>query len=204
MARMALHADSRRWWLGLALAAALLILAACGTEKLQGTRYDPVIPAPEFEGEGSNGQPFAIGDLRGKVVLLFFGYTFCPDICPTTLAKMTQVYGELGEQAQDVAVVLASLDPERDTATRLAEYVTAFHPDFLGVRISPERLEEVKKGYGVFSEKRVVDPNASAAGYLIDHTGWIYVIDPKGNLREVFALDATPGQIAADAAALAN
>jgi protein SCO1/2 len=194
----------RRWWAGLALVAALCVLAACGQEKLQGTRYDPVIAAPEFEGEGSNGQPFRISDLRGKVVLLFFGYTYCPDICPTTLAKMAQVYGELGDQAQDVAVVLASLDPERDAPEHLAAYVTAFHPDFLGVRIPVDRLEEVKNAYGVFSEKRVLDANESAAGYLIDHTGWVYVIDPEGNLREVFASDATPAQIAADAATLAN
>lgn len=193
-----------RRWAGLALVAALFVLAACGQDALQGTRYDPVIAAPEFEGEGSNGQPFQVSDLRGKVVLLFFGYTFCPDICPTTLARMVQVYKQLGDQAQDVAVVLASLDPERDTPERLAEYVTAFHPGFIGVHIPAERLEEVKKDYGVFAEKRVVDASESAAGYLIDHTGWVYVIDPKGSLREVFALDATPNQIAADAAALAN
>lgn len=198
------HTDLRRWWAGLVLIAALLTPAACGQEALQGTRYDPVIAAPEFEGEGSSGQPFRVSDLRGKVVLLFFGYTYCPDICPTTLGKMAQVYGELGDQAQDVAVVLASLDPERDTADRLAAYVTAFHPDFLGVRIPADRLEEVKRGYGVFAEKRVLDAGESAAGYLIDHTGWVYVIDPKGNLREVFAPDATPAQIAADAATLAN
>jgi protein SCO1/2 len=117
---------------------------------------------------------------------------------------MTQVHSKLGDQAQDVAVVLVSLDPERDTPDRLAQYVAAFDRDFVGVSVPADRLEEVKKAYGVFSEKRVVDASQSAAGYLIDHTGWVYVIDPKGNLREVFALDATPDQIAADAATLAN
>lgn len=189
----------------LLLAAFVFVLAACGRQHaFQGTLYDPVIPAPALEGIGSDGQPFEIGDLRGKVVLLFFGYTFCPDICPMTLSEMIQVYEKLGDKAQDVVVLFASLDPERDTPERLGDYVQAFHPDFLGVHIPADRLEDVKKAYGVFSEKRVVDPNESAAGYLIDHTGWVYVIDPEGNMREVFSLDATPEQIAGDAAFLAN
>ena len=201
----------RRRWAGSALrlvavlVVALVALAACGRQHaFQGTLYDPVIPAPEFEAVAPDGQPFTISDLRGKVVLLFFGYTACPDICPMTLSEMIQVYHELGDRAQDVAVLFVSLDPERDTPEQIGAYVTAFHPDFQGVHVPAERLDEVKQAYGVFSEKRVMDPNESATGYLIDHTGWLYVIDPQGNLREVFSLDATPEQIAADAAYLAD
>lgn len=117
------------------------------------------------------------------MVLLFFGYTFCSDVCPLTLAEMKAVVAELGEDAKNVAVVFVSTDPERDTPERLAPYMQAFDPSFYGVNVPLEALDAVKKDYGVYAEKRFLENSQSTTDYLIDHTGWTYLIDGVGNLR---------------------
>ncbi|MEZ4714621.1 MAG: SCO family protein [Caldilineaceae bacterium] len=139
-------------------------------------------------GTNWDGTPFDLSALRGKVALIFFGYTACPDICPVTLAEMKQVYNQLGDAREDVAVVFVTVDPERDSVERLAQYIPAFDPAFYGVYIPPEQQESVKKGYGVFAEKR--DPgDSSSVDYLVDHSGWIYGVDTKGNLRTAYGHD---------------
>lgn len=185
-------------WALIALLIAALLSACSRPYEFNGTPFDPIIPAPEIVGAQSDGSTFNIDELKGKVVLLFFGYTFCPDICPLTLAEMKTVLAQVGEQADEVAVVLVTLDPERDASDRLDAYLQSFDPSFIGVQTTPTALDAVKQGYGVFSEKRVLDANQSAADYLIDHTGWTYLIDQQGNLRAIFSMDATPEEIAAD------
>jgi protein SCO1/2 len=168
----------------------VLLLAGCNRpHDFNGTAYDPVIPAPELRGTNADGTPFDLADLRGQVVMLFFGYTSCPDICPLALSDMKQVEAQLGDKAANTAVVFVSLDPERDTPERLRAYMEAFDPTFIGVSVPQEQLEQITKDFGAYSAKVVVDPNASAAGYLIEHTGWTYVIDKQGNLRVLFATD---------------
>lgn len=164
-----------------------LLLAGCGSHTFAGTLYDPIIPAPEIGGTNWDGTPFSLGDLRGRVILIFFGYTSCPDVCPTALAEMKSITSRLEDRSGEVAVVFVSVDPERDTPERIGVYINAFSPDFYGVYLPTQALPAVKQAYGVFAEKRVVE--GSAAGYLIDHTGWTYVVDKQGNLREVFAPD---------------
>jgi protein SCO1/2 len=172
-----------------AAAVALLVAACSRPHTFNGTVYDPVIPAPELKGTNWDGSPFALSDLRGKVVLLFFGYTNCPDICPTSLADMKSVKQRLGDKAEDVAVVFVSVDPERDTPERLAQYIPAFDPTFYGVTMTEAELQQAKKDYGVFAEKRELDPSQSAASYLVDHTAWVYAIDKEGQQRVVFSMD---------------
>jgi protein SCO1/2 len=170
----------------------VLLLAACNSHTFSGTAYNPVIAASEIEGTSGDGTAFRLSDLRDKVVLVFFGYTNCPDICPMTLGDMKQVQTQLGDKAKDVAFVLVSLDPDRDTPERLKAYTSAFSPDFIGVQVANEDLEGaegVKAAFGVFSEKRILS-EASPENYAVDHTGWTYVIDRKGNLREVLSTDA--------------
>lgn len=182
-----------------------LLIAACGgRHTFNGTVYDPVISAAEVRGTNWDGSPFAMSNLEGKVVLLFFGYTFCPDICPLALADMKQVKQLLGDRAADAAFVFVSVDPERDTPEQLAAYIQAFDPSFYGVHVPVENLEQVKKEYGVFAEKRVLDSTQSAAGYLVDHTGWTYLIDKQGDLRAVFDMNATPEAMAVDITYLAG
>src|SRR5690606_3849977 len=105
------------------------LLTSCSQpHEFAGTELDPAPPAANISGINWDGTPFNLEELQGKVVLLFFGYTSCPDVCPTTLAEMQQLYSLLGEDAQNVAVVLITVDPERDTVERLAQYMPAFDP----------------------------------------------------------------------------
>ena len=129
--------------------------------------------------------PFQLSDHRGEVVLLFFGYTFCPDVCPFTLTDFNTLTKQLGDQANDLAIVFVTVDPERDTLETMAAYVSAFNPAFYGVRVEGEMYEAVKTTYGVYVEKREVE-GAGADTYFVDHTGIIYLIDKSGNLSEVF------------------
>jgi protein SCO1/2 len=179
----------------------LFVLAACGGPPYQfhGTAYDPVKPAPELVGVQAGDAPFNLRDLPEKVKLVFFGYTFCPDVCPLTLSNMRAAYDLLSTaQQRNVAAVFVSVDPERDTPDRLGEYVHAFHPAFYGVYVPAGVLEQVKQGFGVYAEKSEVDSSQSAAEYLVDHTAAVYVIDKDDNLRAVFSNDAPPADIAAD------
>jgi len=182
----------------LLLAVSLLMFAGCSSYEYNGTVYDPPMPAAEVTGTNWDGSEFRMSDLQGKVALVFFGYTSCPDICPLTLANMTQVYTLLGDKAEDVAVVFISVDPDRDTPEQLAQYIPAFNNAFYGVYIPEPALDQTKQDYFVYAEKNYPKDSQSSLDYLIDHTGWIYAIDRKGDMRLVFEHDAPPDEIAAD------
>ena len=166
------------------------LVSACGSpHQFKGTTFDNPAPAFAFEGVNYTGEPFRLSELKGKVVVLFFGYTFCPDVCPLALADLKRVAIQLGEKARDLAVVFVTVDPERDTPERLAAYVSAFDPAFYGVRLEGQMYEATKAAYGVYGEKneeKTHDPN----NYFVDHTGGIYIIDKAGNLSEAFGYDA--------------
>lgn len=190
----------RKTWFILLLAAAV-VLAGCGgpAYTFHGTPYNPVIPAPAIEGLQEGNAPFKLQELPQKVKLVFFGYTSCPDVCPLTLANIKSIYEQLPPYMQkDVAAVFVSVDPERDTPERLGSYVHSFNPAFYGVQVAPAALETVKQEYGVFAQKRQVDANESVAGYLIDHTAVIYLIDRDDKLRVIYPSDAPAADIAAD------
>jgi protein SCO1/2 len=142
---------------------------------------EPPLAAPDFALTDQHGQPFRLSDQRGKVVLLFFGYTQCPDVCPTTLATWRKVHEALGDDAGRVRFVFVTVDPERDTAERLGRHVEAFNPDFLGLTGSPQELEAAYSTFGVVHE--VDTSSQSAAGYLVNHTATTFVIDPSGQWR---------------------
>lgn len=165
----------------------------------RGSLIEPLLSATDFTLQAHNGQPFTLSEQHGKVVLLFFGYTSCPDVCPATLAEYRQIASQLGDQADAAIFVMITADPERDTPERLANYVTAFNPDFLGLAGSPEELQAVYDGYGVFVEKEDTD---SKAGYLVSHTARIYVIDQDGNLRLTFPFGMEAEDIGSDIAHL--
>jgi protein SCO1/2 len=127
---------------------------------------------------------FSLGRYRGDVVALSFGYTFCPDVCPTTLVELAQVRARLGAAAKRLHVFFVTVDPERDTPERLRTYTRAFDPTFVGLTGTAEQLARARRAYGVTAKKRVV-PGTSAA-YLVDHSAFVYVIDPEGRLRLMF------------------
>jgi protein SCO1/2 len=126
-----------------------------------------------------NGKMRSLGDFRGKVVAVFFGFTYCPDACPTTLAEMAQVMRELGPDADKVQVVFVTVDPERDTAAVLRQYVPSFHPAFLGLAGDAETTARVAKEFKVFYQKQPV----KGGGYSVDHSAGTYFFDREGRLR---------------------
>jgi protein SCO1 len=149
--------------------------------------------------QSDEGVQFDMSELRGEYVLVNFGYTFCPDICPLTLGTLARAYEELSEsQKQNVNVVFITLDPERDVPERLNAYLEAFNEDFIGLYI-PEKgkLEAVKAAYGVFSEIRKLEGDESKK-YFIDHTGGVYVVGPEGTFKLFFPHDATSQDVQDD------
>jgi len=156
-------------------------------DTFRGTTYtEPYPVAPEIQLTRIENSDFHLSEMRGRVVALFFGYTSCPDICPTTMAELNQALGELGDQADQVQVLFVTVDPERDTPERMQEYVNHFNPDFIGLSGSEADLAKVWNSYGVFRE---VVEGTSAAGYLVNHTARVTLIDQQGNLRVSFPVD---------------
>ncbi len=139
------------------------------------------------------GQPRSLADYRGKVVTLFFGYTQCPDVCPTNLLTMAQVMKLLGPDAERVQVLFATIDPERDTPELLAQYVPAFDPRFVGLYGNAEETRRVAQEFKVLYQKQGSGPN-----YTVDHTTGTYVFDPEGKLRLYVAHGAKPELVAED------
>lgn len=181
---------------------ALFLLAGCApAHTFTGLVFEELTPAGELRGISHTGKAFDLADLRGKVVLIFFGYTFCPDVCPTTLLEVSgamRILAEDDPKALDgLAVLFVTIDPERDTVERLAEYVPAFHPALTGVVVEPTEFEAVKSSFGVYAAKSDVS-QASAAGYLMDHTSGVYLVDRQGNLAALFPHDTSADALAAD------
>lgn len=136
-----------------------------------------------------------LGDFRGKVVTLFFGFTQCPDVCPTNLTAMAEVMKLLGDDAKRIQVLFVTVDPERDTRELLAEYVPAFHPDFLGLRGDEAATKAAAREFKVFYQKV---PGQTAGSYTMDHSAGTYVFDPAGRLRLYIKHGETPEAIAHD------
>ncbi len=151
-------------------------------DALRGTAYgQPYPPAPQIELLQADGGVFRLSDQKGKIVLLFFGYTSCPDVCPTTLAEMKLVMDELGAQAEQVRVVFVAVDPERDTPQKIQRYANHFRADFIGLSGSPQELEKIWEAYGIY--RKIIPLPNSQSGYSVEHTARVTLIDQNGNLR---------------------
>jgi protein SCO1/2 len=161
---------------------AAMVLTACGKSQLRGGVLEPAAPAPEMALTDQQGNPFQLSAQQGKVVLLFFGYTSCPDVCPTTLADMARVARELGGKAEGIQVAFVSVDPN-DTPQKLGQYVKLFNPAFVGLSGSDIELKRAMNSFQVKAQRR--DTPGSGVGYSIDHSAFTYVIDKQGRLREL-------------------
>lgn len=175
--------------LGLGIGSALLLMLAVVWKisqpyVLRGSVIEAPTRAADFTLTSSGGRTFRLSEQAGNVVLIYFGYTTCPDVCPTTLSEFKQIRRALGLQAERVRFVMVTVDPERDTPERIAEYTRFFDPGIVGLSGALSELEPVWQNYGV---TRIQRDSPSAAGYLIDHTARIYVIDRRGDLRMTFA-----------------
>ncbi len=167
------------------LAATLAVvagLAGCGPDKAK-FRGSDVTGSPfgrDFALSDHDGRARTLADWRGKAVVLFFGYTQCPDVCPTTLSTLAETMKLLGADADRVQVLFASVDPERDTAELLKQYVPAFDPRFVGLRGEGAALEAVAKEFKVIYQKV---PGTTPSTYTVDHSAGSFLFDPKGRLR---------------------
>ena len=148
------------------------------------------------------GKPFTLSDNFGKVILLFFGFTYCPDVCPLTLSTWKKVQDELQEHSEHLKFVYITVDPERDTEEKLREHLSIFSQDFIGLSGKQEDLLPVYEGYGVFREKVTI--SESAAGYLMSHTSRIYVIDRSGRWRLSISHDTPVEDLVDDLKILLN
>jgi len=165
--------------IGTAILAVLIlaagVLVATRKPSFRGTVINPPAPAAEIKLTDSNGQPFSLGSQRGRIVLLYFGYTNCPDECPATVAKLKLTMGILGNLAQNVQVLMVTTDPARDNAAQMKKWMTGFYPAFLGLFGTSDQLQQAYNAYGV-----TVEDGGET------HTTYLYVIDSKGNLRLTF------------------
>jgi protein SCO1/2 len=191
----------------LALAAIALALAAC--EKLFAPARGP-FNGVDVTGGGMggpiqladhSGKVRTLADFRGKVVVVVFGFTHCPDVCPTTLADMASAVNLLGEYGNQVQVLFVTVDPKRDTAEVLRQYVPAFHAKFIGLRGSAAETEGVTKAFHVYASERA---GKTPETYTVDHSAQSFVIDREGRLRLLIPPATKPAAIASDLKILIN
>jgi protein SCO1/2 len=177
----------------------LALVAACDRDDHVAPFASTDVTGADFGSDFSltdpSGQTRRLADFRGKVVAMFFGYTQCPDICPTTLNTLAQTMKLLGDDAKNVQVLFITLDPERDTPKLLAQYVPSFYPTFLGLYGDSQAIAKTAQTFKVFYQKQ---PGSKADVYTIDHSAGTYVFDPKGRLRLYVGQADKPANIAAD------
>lgn len=182
-----------------ACALALFALAACQPAPQPPSFLATDITGAEFARDfrltDHNGQVRTLADFRGKVVAVFFGYTHCPDVCPTTLSDFAMALQQLGPQAGQVQVIFVTVDPQRDTPELLKQFVPAFNPDFLGMYTDADSLKQLANEYKVVYQKNSVK---AADDYLIDHSAGTYIYDKQGNLRLLMPYGSSHGDIAQD------
>ena len=179
---MAEFAVSRRFVLRAGAAAvAAAMLAACEKKpSFNSTDVSGSDLGTDLSLTDSNGQARTLQDFKGKVLVVFFGFVQCPDVCPTTLAEFVQVKNSLGKDGDKVKVAFVTVDPERDTPEILRAYVTQFDPSFLGLRGDADATARVAKSFKVFYAKV---PGKEPGSYTMDHTAGVYIYDPEGHLR---------------------
>ncbi len=161
-----------------------------------GTVYgEPYPPVYSFQLADANGRQVNLSDFQGKIVLLFFGFTYCPDVCPTTLAELKLVMNDLDEKSDQVQVLFISVDPKRDTSQSMQAYVDRFDPSFIGLSGTQEELDPIWRNYGIFRE---VVEGSSENNYMVNHTARILLIDQNGNLHLSYDIQVDPEDISHD------
>ena len=165
------------------------------THTFAGTVLEPPKEMYQFQLKGPEDRIVRLTDYRGKYVLVFFGYTSCPDVCPTTLKDLASILKALGDQASQVQVLFISVDPEKDTTKRLSGFIKQFDSRIIGLSGSMEDIQLTAKEYGIFFEKK---PFGTEGGYTVDHTATLMLLDPNGSLRVAYPYGTSSNEVAAD------
>lgn len=186
----------------------LLVAALAGGLLWYEGSHVPGLGTVVTSGQADVGGPFTLidqaghvrsdRDFRGRYMLIYFGYSFCPDVCPTTLGVIGDALDKLGAARAKIVPIFITIDPERDTPKVLAEYVKAFGPDFVGLTGTPGQLKAVEKLYRVYAVKRVIDPAHPERGYAMDHSSVIYLMGPDGKMVSVYDEAISPDDLAKD------
>jgi protein SCO1/2 len=177
-----------------AFVAGAAAIAAVVVVALPSARTQPSSVGGPFRLVDQDGRRVTEADFRGKPFLVFFGFTHCPDVCPTALFEMSEVLRRLGPDAGKTAVLFVSVDPERDTPEKLKEYLSSFHPRIVGLTGTPQEIADVEKAYRVYAKKVPLDGGA----YTMDHSAIVYLMDKDGRFVAPFNLKRTADEAAAD------
>ncbi len=183
----------------------LTLLTGCNPapptpEQFHGTWLDPAMEMPDLTVLAS-ATPLDEHVFADKYVLLAFGYTYCPDVCPTTMSRLKRTVSLLGDDANKVQVILISVDPDRDTPEKLASYAASFHPSFIGLGGSLEQIRSITGPLGIYHARAdSSDQVATDGGYIVDHTAYILAREPGGGIRLIWSFEKTPEEMAEDLA----
>jgi len=185
-----------------ALVLSLVVMATpihAADVQLRAGVFDPPRAAPDFSLQGSDGTELKLSRYRGKVVALGFGFTNCEYVCPTTLATLARARRKLGAAGDELQVLYVTVDPDRDNAQRMREYLAGFDASFIGATGTPAQLESVRSKYGIAALKK---PGHDAAHYALDHSSFVYLVDRQGSLRALSPYGSSADDIAHDVAIL--
>jgi protein SCO1/2 len=191
-------------WLGLGglVGLGVVVLATIVFAKpyqFKGSLINPPLPAEDFSITDQHDRRFSLSERQGEVVLLYFGYTACPDVCPTTLVDLKKVYEGLDEDAENLQIVFITVDPERDTADLLQDYLARFSPEFVGITGNEVDLQPIWDAFFIY---RAIEPHEPGEFYLVDHTSRVYAIDKAGDLRLTFPFGMSAEDMLSDVAFL--
>lgn len=195
---------STKWLSGAVVLCLLLLLSACGqqqsanesgTQHFVGTDVSGADFANSFQLTDHTGKPRQLTDFKGKVLAIFFGYTHCPDVCPTTMADLAQAMKLLGKASDEVQVLFITVDPERDTQEVLAKFVPSFDSRFIGLYGNAAQTEATTKNFKIFASKQT---EAGKSGYVIDHSAGVYLYDKTAKVRVYLNFGQKPAEIARD------
>tara|TARA_R110001592_G_scaffold64194_4_gene197454 strand:- start:29149 stop:29784 length:636 start_codon:yes stop_codon:yes gene_type:complete len=190
----------RRIAIGLAAIILVAVVAVIAEQRLTDTPRTGTAPEVKIGGPFTltdhTGRPVTEQDFRGKAMLIFFGYTYCPDVCPTSLTEISAAMDKLGPSADKVVPILVSIDPERDTPEVLKDYVAHFHPSIVGLTGTPEQIKQAARVYRVYFAK-VPDKGGDKDAYLMDHSSVIYLMGPDGKFLAHFSTQTDAETMAA-------
>jgi len=179
----------------LAASCFVVLAGGCRPASFHGTAYEPPEVAPSVVLQRANGGKFSLADQHGSVVLLYFGYTHCPDVCPTTLSDWKRVKEGLGRDASRVRFVFISVDPDRDDPVTLQHFVSRFDPDFIGATADSATLAGIERSFHVNSSR---EESTSAGGYSVTHPSQTFVVDKSGNLRLLYSFGMQTSDMVSD------